>query len=267
MKHIFSITILAIVAGLLNLASCQAFPVAQITEAANTVVPLKPISTTIVPSPTTTATPTLQVTPDLADTQRDQLYNASLKYLAENDEKAWQVAGSLEYAPLGGYPSNMCGPLAISILKDAGIISKSVSLHDFWLLNPDEDGKLLQNTFPADYFQWIHNPLAIDKIDFTEAPLLAGDLVYIYSGYQGDYSHVLAVTRVDAAGRAYSVTNNYTEDGFVIQEYLLYDPTEPGTGIFYFWTNPANRKLGLTGFGGMDIWRPIRLPYYADGKP
>jgi len=74
----------------------------------------------------------------------------------------------------------------------------------------------------------------------------------------------LTVTRVDEFGRAYSVTNNFTDAGFVILEYLLYDPSHPGEGIFYEWPDPANRHLGLTGFGGMDVWRPISLPYYSE---
>jgi hypothetical protein len=161
----------------------------------------------------------------------------------------------------------MCGPLAISILKDAGIVSKSVDLHDFWLLDPAEDEKLLERVFPAGPFEWLHIDQAIDQVDYTQFPLKAGDLVYIYSGTQGDYSHVLTVTRLDSQGRAYSVTNNYTADGFVVLEYLLYDPYQPGLGIFYAWPDPANQSLGLTGFGGMDIWRPTSLPYYADSNP
>lgn len=267
MKHNSLHTILVLLTGLFFLSSCQVANKATIPEIKVTGVTLLPLITTISPVSKSTQTPTIPVTPDLAKSQLDRLYLASLEYLAETEEKAWNVAGDLGYAPLGGYPSNMCGPLAISIMQDAGIISRSVSLHDFWLLDPAVDGELLQNTFPVGHFQWIHNPLAIDKIDFITSPLMAGDLVYIYSGYRGDYSHVLVVTRVDETGRAYSVTNNYTDKGFVILEYLLYDPTDPGIGIFYFWTDPANRKLGLTGYGGMDIWRPIRLPYYADGQP
>jgi hypothetical protein len=128
-------------------------------------------------------------------------------------------------------------------------------------------GKLLQNTFPAGQFEWRHSDQPIDQIDYSQFPLRAGDLVYIYSGLQGDYSHVLAVTRVDADGRVYSVTNNFTEAGFVVLEYLLYDPAIPGTGIFYAWPDFANRELGLTGLGGMDIWHPLSLPLYADGPP
>lgn len=216
-------------------------------------------------SPSTTSAPLPTVNP--AEIQLAKLYQASLGYLADNDDETWRVARSLAYAPLGGYPSNMCGPLAISIMRDAGLVSRSVQLHDFWLLNPPEDGKLLQSVFPEVFFEWLHTDQPINGIDYGDFPLKAGDLVYIYSGRQGDYSHVLVVTRVDAEGRAFSVTNNYTDQGFLVQEYLLYDSGQPGEGIFYDWPDPANRDLGLTGFGGMDVWRPIQLPYYADGAP
>ncbi|OGN77110.1 MAG: hypothetical protein A2X27_02255 [Chloroflexi bacterium GWD2_49_16] len=236
---------------------------ATVSVSATATLPPSPVPAKPSPAPTQTALPT----PDLAASQLQRLYEASLNYLAQTDAETWQVAGSLGYAPLGGYPSNMCGPLAISILKDAGIVSQTTDLHDFWLLNPEEDVQLLQSTFPVDHFEWLHSDQPIDQIDYSQFPLKAGDLVYIYSGIQGDYSHVLVVTRIDSDGRAYTVTNNYTEAGFVVLEYLLYDPTVPGNGIFYTWPDPANRDLGLTGFGGMDIWRLISLPYYADGAP
>jgi hypothetical protein len=253
--------------GLISMTGCQT--VREISATAT----LLPAFATILPSQIQTGTSPATITPLILDTpdpavvQLQSLYQASLKYLAGTDAATWQVARSLGYAPLGGYPSNMCGPLAISILKEAGILSQKTSLHDFWLLNPEEDGQLLKDTFPPGFFEWLHTDLAIDTIDYKQFPLQAGDLVYIYSGSRGDYSHVLAVTRVDEYGRAYSVTNNYTDSGFMILEYLLYDPATPGDGIFYAWADPANLALGLTGFGGMDIWRPINLPYYADGAP
>lgn len=273
MKRIFLFSALTVGIGLLFLSGCQP---ATLSDAArdprNSATPQ--VNSSPTPSrlpasatPDPSATSTLQPAQDLADAQLQSLYQASLKYLAETEAETWQVAINLGYAPLGGYPSNMCGPLAISILKDAGIVSQSADLHDFWLLNPEEDGSLLESTFPAGSFEWLHTDQPIDRIDYSQFPLRAGDLVYIYSGFQGDYSHVLAVTRVDAGGRAYSVTNNYTEDGFVVLEYLLYDPAVPGIGIFYEWPDPANRALGLTGFGGMDVWRPVRLPVDTDGKP
>ncbi|MFC2028762.1 hypothetical protein ACFLTX_02425 [Chloroflexota bacterium] len=213
------------------------------------------------PLAATQSDPTL----DPAELQLQLLYQSSLAYLAETDDQSWQVAKELGYAPLGGYPSNMCGPLAISILKDVGILGSAVDLYDFWLLDPLVDYDLLKTIFPSDDFEWLHTDLPINEIDYQQFPLKAGDMVYIYSGYQGDYSHVLTVTRVDELGRAYSVTNNYTADGFSILEYLLYDPGSPGEGIFYAWPDPANRELGLTGYGGMEIWRPLKLPLYSDG--
>lgn len=237
----------------------------SVTASVNATLITSPFPTSTRPSPS--PMPTTSSTPDMAVAQLHNLYEASITYLAQTDAETWKVAAGLAYAPLGGYPSNMCGPLAISILKDAGIVSQAADLHDFWLLNPEEDVQLLQNTFPAGQFEWLHNDQPINAIDYNQFPLRAGDLVYIYSGFQGDYSHVLAVSRVDEDGRTYSVTNNFTEAGFVVLEYLLYDPANPGTGIFYAWPDLANWDLGLTGFGGMDVWRPVHLPYFADGLP
>lgn len=272
-KTIFFNNLLTVLIVLISQASCQSASPAAGSAGDMALTPVSTITTSvpipsIIPaSPNSSPSPTLQPAPDQAALQLQLLYQASLKYIAQTDADTWQVAASLGYAPLGGYPSNMCGPLAISILKDAGIVSQSADLHDFWLLNPEEDGKLLQDTFPVAQFEMLQSDLPIDKIDYSQFPLRAGDLVYIYSGLQGDYSHVLAVTRVDSEGRAYSVTNNFTEAGFVVLETMLYDPAIPGDGIFYAWPDPANRALGLTGFGGMDIWHPVSLPYYADGLP
>ena len=260
-RHVLFILVLTAI--LFFLSGCQSPVVDSPVPDTPILSPTASLGNTL--SPTETPIPTLQPSPsaDPAEVQLKLLYQSSLKYLAKTDEQAWEVAKSLGYAPLGGYPSNMCGPLAVSILKDSGILGPDVDLHDFWLLDPSVDNVLLQTVFPTNHFEWLHNDLPINEIDYKQFPLKAGDMVYIYSGYQGDYSHVLTVTRVDEDGRAYSVTNNYTAQGFVVLEYMLYDPAHPGEGIFYDWPDPANRGLGLTGFGGMDVWRPISLPYYA----
>ena len=269
MKKKFLIFNLVMASILFFISGCQpvavSHPASSTPETQGTESSVSTLSPTQVRSPF----PTIQPSPtiDPADVQLQLLYQSSLNYLAETVEKTWQVAKSLGYAPLGGYPSNMCGPLAVSILKDAGILGSEVDLHDFWLLDPLVDEALLKAVFPSTAFEWLHSDLPINEIDYQQFPLKAGDLVYIYSGYQGDFSHVLTVTRVDEFGRAYSVTNNFTAAGFVILEYLLYDPAHPGEGIFYDWPDPANRHLGLTGFGGMEIWRPITLPHYSDAAP
>ena len=264
--------ILALPGILLFVSGCQPIVVTTASPITETsIATFQSLTTTFVKTEASSPSATPDPTVDPADVQLQILYQSSLNYLAETDDQSWQVAKSLQYAPLGGYPSNMCGPLAVSILKDAGILGSTVDLHDFWLLDPLVDDALLKTVFSSDAFEWLHSDQPINEIDFTQFSLRAGDMVYIYSGYQGDYSHVLTVTRVDELGRAYSVTNNYTTigttEGFVILEYLLYDPAQPGKGIFYDWTDSANRQLGLTGFGGMDVWRPLHLPYYSDGAP
>jgi hypothetical protein len=74
---------------------------------------------------------------------------------------------------------------------------------------------------------------------------------------------MLVVTRVDDRGRAYSVTNIHTGDGFIIQEELLYDPRRAGVGLFSELTNDQLRKeLGMTGTAGFLLVRAkaISLP-------
>ena len=66
---------------------------------------------------------------------------------------------------------------------------------------------------------------------------------------------MLVVNRVDSQGRAYSVTNYNTEEGFVINEVMLYDPNDPSAGIFAQWTKREKQLLGSTGFAGYEVWR------------
>ena len=134
-----------------------------VTFQAPTAAPVKTES----PFPSATPDPTV----DPAALQLQVLYKSSLEYLAETDDQSWQVAKSLQYAPLGGYPSNMCGPLAVSILKDAGILGSAVDLHDFWLLDPLVDDALLKTVFPSDTFEWLHSDQPIHEINFTQFPL------------------------------------------------------------------------------------------------
>lgn len=233
-------------------------PVAASTASATLLAP------TVTPLPlTSTATVSPTVTYDPAQVQLELLYRSSLKYLAGNNAETIAVAQSLDVSP-GMTGRSVCGPLSFAILRDAGLVSQSIDLHDYWFLYPPEDARLLEQTFPRQDFEWISVRQPIDEIDYHQFPLKAGDLLFLYSGPNGDYAHVLVVTRVDADGRAYSVTNNYTDDGFVILEYMLYDPAQSGEGMFYEWTDPDNARLGLTGFGGFDLWRPKILPYAAD---
>ncbi len=156
-----------------------------------------------------------------------------------------------------GHPSNICGPLSIAILQDAHILSRSVIPYDFWLLNPDvyENRVRLAETFPQERFETWRDTRPLNQIDWREFPLMPGDFLYLFSGSRGNFEHMLVVTRVDAAGRAYTVTNHKTEVGFIVTEELLYDPSEPGEGLFYLWTEREKALLGSTGFNGFQLWR------------
>jgi len=223
---------------------------------------------TSTPFPALTRTPTL--TPTLTPTtapnsgaytvrQKALLYEVSLKYLAPSDDDSVKVAQRLKFVK-GADVSNMCGPLAIAILRDAGLVPATVDIHDFWLLNPRQPGArdVLAKVFPTPEYMDYPVDQPTDKFDFAKFPLKAGDFLYIYAGKHGSFEHMLTVTRVDGIGRAYTVTNLHTDlYHFAIKEVVLYDPTQPGVGQFYDWTNVNDYQLGLTGYGGFEIWRRI----------
>ena len=154
----------------------------------------------------------------------------------------------------------MCGPLAIAELRDAGLLNRTIDPHDFWLLRPDTNAETIRRTFPAEHFEHFRFTQSIRDFDFTKFPLKTGDLLYLYAGEEGTFEHILTVTRVDEEGRAYTVTNlntqPYPDYYYVIREVMLYDPHQPGAGQFYEWTDETtNNWIGLTGFGGFEVWR------------
>lgn len=230
---------------------------------------------TLLPTSTTTPLPSATTHPSIAGggvftlAQKQRLSAAALEFVASTEPEAIRVARSIEYLVNEGHPASMCGPLSLVILQRAGLIDPAIDPHSFWWLNPrpDVDAKLLQTTFPPERYEWISLHTPIDKIDFKQHPLYPGDFIYLYAGSYGTFEHVIVISRVDAFGRAYAVTNHNTADGYVITEVMLYDPDQPGIGQFYAWTDFANLKTGLTGFGGMEIWRrstPIKDPSVAE---
>jgi len=207
-------------------------------------------------------TPTSTELPDtdiLTRAQKDRLNQIAQTFLASTQEDAQQMAERINYM-IYPDPSNMCGPLAISQLRDAGLLSRYVDPHDFWLMRPDTNADLLLKVFPEDRFEHFFFKQSTSEFDFSQFPLKAGDFLYLYAGDNGTFEHILTVTRVDEAGRAYTVTNLNTQPYpnyyYVIREVMLYDPAQPGLGQFYEWTDESkNNWIGLTGYGGFDIWR------------
>ncbi len=212
-------------------------------------------TTTDPPRPTTTQTP---IPPPATSTPAPfaTLKEISLQYLAKSEKEATLVAQNLGYLLSGAHASNMCGPLAAEILRRGGVISPYTDIYDFWLLNPRTYGHVLKRVFPKNRFDLLEVRIPLVEYDFSANPLKAGDFLYIYAGPNGNFEHMLTVTRVDEAGKAYTVTNLNTDEGYIIDEFMLYDPNSPQEGLFYRWNNREYDYLGLTGSGGFDIWRP-----------
>ena len=197
-------------------------------------------------------------TGSLSNDQQIALYKASLNYvqptILDSIHKAKEING-VGY----GDPSNICGPLAIAIMQDAGLLNNTDLVpHDFWLLNPlvYEDEKLLERAFPSNRFIHTRYLTPLNRMDWRTSPLQPGDFLFIWHGSGGNFDHMLVVTRVDSSLHAYTVTNYGTPEGFVIAETLLYDPADPNVGIFHIWTQERDAILGSTGFGGFELWRP-----------
>lgn len=243
-----------------NIASPTPFPASlplQETAAPTSgAAPLNPRPTDPPPTPTLNVENLVLRNP-LTNAEQAQLRAAARLYISPNYYSS-KATGEAINGSGYGHPSNICGPLAIAILQDALILSNQVKPYDFWLLNPDvyADRLILSEVFPESRFESIRNKTALNKIDWAANPLMPGDFLYLFSGSRGNFEHMLVVTRVDEAGRAYSVTNHNTEEkGFVITEELLYDPEKSGEGLFYEWTARSKAELGSTGFEGFQLWR------------
>jgi hypothetical protein len=222
-----------------------------------------PTGTALIPPISSSAPATIPLpTGVLTEEQRSRLSASALHYVADTESEAIQVSRSIGYMLNDGHPGSVCGPLSIAILQDAGLLDPATDRHEFWKLNPrpDVDLELVQATFPPERYLWFSFRTPINEFDFQEFPLYPGDILYLYAGPGGSFEHVLVISRVDETGRVFSVTNLNTSNGYLIQEKMLYDPTQPGVGLFYDWTKEVNWKIGLTGFGGFDLWRLKSAP-------
>lgn len=195
----------------------------------------------------------------LTKEQQIKLYEASLFFIAPTYEQSKQMSVLINQLRFSD-PSTTCGPLAAAILQKAGILSEDYVPHDLFLINPDlgKDRTIIKSTFPQEKYSDTRYKVRIDQFDWATNPLMPGDFVYIYSGTGGNFEHMLVVNRVDNQGRAYSVTNYNTEQGFVINEVMLYDPIDSNAGIFSQWTEKQFAKLGSTGYAGFEVWRLIQ---------
>ena len=242
-------------------APTQPFTATPTTPPSKT--PQPTATNTAIPLPTSTFTAYEQMIADgqiavrgaLSKDQHIKLYETSLRFIAKTPADSLRV--STEVNGVKTYASTTCGPLAVAILRDAGLIPADIIPHDYWLLNPDvpENRRLLDAIFPKERYDDTRYKVKLQKFDWVTNPLEPGDFVYIYAGTGGNFEHMLVVTRVDSQGRAYSVMNVYAPDGFIIDEILLYDPLDASAGIFRQWTSRQWQQSGSTGFAGFELWR------------
>ena len=190
----------------------------------------------------------------------DKLASSSQAFIALAPEDADLIARQIAF--LGGNgesASNSCGPLTVAILQEAGLLPRCLSNHFLWLLNlRGEESQirvLTEYYFPPQAYDYFWHEESIRDYDFTADPLMPGDWMFLFTAGNG-YDHMLVVTRIDADGAVYSVTNFDRGEGFIISEELLYDPNAPGEGLFYELTDLVGRRLlGLTGSGGFLLVR------------
>ena len=243
------------------LSAPQFFPSATVISTPMPTPTLGPVSLAPYPSqPPPIATLNVEnliLSNPLDGEEQAQIHAASLAFVSP-DFYSSKAIGEAINGEGYGHPSNICGPLAIAILQEGAILSNRTAPYEFWLLNPDiyEDRLKLDDVFAESRFKSWRDHTALNKVDWENNPLMPGDFLYLFSGSRGNFEHMLAVTRVDEEGRAYTVTNHKTEDdGFIITEEMLYDPNNPGEGLFYLWTAREKALLGSTGLDGYQLWR------------
>lgn len=258
---ILCVTLAACAAPPLTPTAAPLTPASPVSTASATPSPLPEPTSTLTPAAAPTSTPTKEppYLGALNAEQRQALAAAAQAYISRTPEEALATAIRLDYLGRNANPATMCGPLSLAILRDAGLIDPAVPLVSFYYLNPrpGHDERRLLEVFPPERFEKIAFEESIGEIDYSENPLYPGDFLYLFAGDSGSFEHMLVVSRVDEAGRAYAVTNINTAEGVIVDEVMLYDPAQPGAGQFYAWTNWENRMIGRTGYGGFWLWRPL----------
>lgn len=235
-------------------------PTTNISEASPTLeftpTPLPLVTATLNAAEIKAANGEIIITGPLTREQQLKLYEASLFFIAPTYKESKKMSELINNARFFD-PNTTCGPLSIAILQKAGILSADLVAHDFFLINPDlgKDRIVIKQVFNPEQYADTRYKVRIDQFDWNANPLVPGDFVYIYAGTGGNFEHMLVVNRVDSQGRAYSVTNYDTEQGFIIDEALLYDPADSNAGLFSRWTEKQFQKLGSTGYAGFEVWR------------
>lgn len=199
---------------------------------------------------------------------------AAASYLAATAEEASRVALRIDWLgpsfPEG--PDTMCGPLAWSILHDAGALPLGwgewqTGPKVFWLAKPETNGRPW-SLFPKNSYHTYSFREPLGAFDFSNFPLYPGDFLYTYSNKDG-FDHMLVVTEVDRSGNVYTVSNITRAEPVketTIERVLLLNLYDPGPGIAR--NQWARDKVnGRTGHAGFDVFRWSWMEKDIDGQP
>ncbi len=215
-----------------------------------------------VPQPPREAPDADPAVPPAVCAQVRTLHRLALRLTRLEPTQADALARSLGYSSQAS-AGLMCAPLSVYLLRQVGLAPPGVEPGDYWLLDPQRERYKVQRLFGRGFLHDLITGLP-SRLDFRAQPFIPGDVLYFYSGSWGTFSHMMVVTYVDRAGRAYGLSNLNTPRGYIVREVMLYDPARPGVGQLARWNDARWAWLGLTGFGGVEVWRPVRWAPYAD---
>ncbi len=208
-------------------------------------------------------------------------------YIAQTHEEATEVANSVSLRN-NASPSNICGPLAMSILMQwkrgsGDLITKKVGgkgdLYrvegtippEMWLGTPTNDARRYEIAFPPSEYDRYHVKESIGRVDFDNIPggvetLQPGDFLYLDGG---SFTHYIAISRKDREGRVYCVSNLHSEeekDKFVINEVKLWDP-KTKEGYLRSWATGVGAERARTGTAGFYLWRRKKAAEHQSQDP
>jgi len=171
-------------------------------------------------TPADQPTPLPETAPGV-DPVADRLAHAAAEFQADTPDQLQRAL-----AEIGEVDARyMDGPLALAILQKAGLIGPEVRLHSFWLSDPLVDSGPLSKIFPREEYEWQRYSISSGAADITIGEAQPADLLYLIPKNPKRAGKFLLVSRVDAAGRAYTTTNllDPSSGNFQIREILLLD--------------------------------------------
>ncbi len=211
---------------------------------------------------------------DLHENTEVSFDRVAKSYIALNHEEAEEVSNSILLRN-DASPSNICGPLAMSILmqwelNENNSVSKLVHQNsdpyraegtippDMWLGTPEVDSTRYRIAFPPDQYNQYHIEENIGRVDFDNIPdigtLEVGDFIFLNGG---SFTHYIAISKKDKQGRVYCVSNLHSEeekDKFLIDEVMLWDPDKKD-GYLRNWATGVGVEGAKTGTTGFYLWR------------